>query len=112
ACAGEKQTVHSLKTALRHSALRYDAPESLRNAIRRKARTSVGTASMRFNPLLLWKSLAFGATALAFLVILLRPAMSDRNQLLSDAVASHVRSLMVENITDVSLGDDDTVKAG
>ena len=110
ACAGEKQAVHSLKTVLRHSALRYDAPESLRNEIRRKARTSAGTTSMRFNPLLLWKSLAFGATAFAVLVILLRPAMSDRDQLLSDAVASHVRSLMVEHLTDVASSDQHTVK--
>jgi anti-sigma factor RsiW len=65
---------------------------------------------MRFNPLLLWKSLAFGATAFAALVILLRPAMSDRDQLLSDAAASHVRSLMVEHLTDVTSSDQHTVK--
>ena len=93
ACAGEKQSVHSLKAALRQSSLRYDAPDSLRKEVRRMARTSSGATSPRFHSLLLWKFLAFGATAFAVLAILFPPARnSERDQLLNEAVASHVRS--------------------
>ena len=41
ACAGEKQSVHSLKAALRQSSLRYDAPDSLRKEVRRMARNEL-----------------------------------------------------------------------
>ena len=109
-CAGEKQSLRSLKAALRQSPLRYDAPASLRKEVRRMARASSGGNSTRFNPLLLWKSLAFGATALAMLAILLRPGISSHDTLLNEAVASHVRSLMVEHLTDVASSDQHTVK--
>jgi len=110
ACAAERQSIHSLTTALRQPALRYDAPDSLRKEVRQMVRTSGGATSARFNPLLLWKSLAFGATAFAVFVILSGPGMSGRDQLLNEAVASHVRSLMVEHITDVTSSDQHTVK--
>ncbi len=111
ACAGEKQSVHSLKAALRQSSFRYDAPDSLRKEVRRMARTSGGATSPRFHSLLLWKFLAFGATAFAVLAILLPPARnSERDHLLNEAVASHVRSLMAEHLTDVASSDQHTVK--
>ena len=111
ACAGEKQSVHSLKAALRQSSLRYNAPDSLRKEVRRMARTSGGATSPRFHSLLLWRFLAFGATAFAVLAILFPPARnSERDQLLGEAVASHVRSLMAEHLTDVASSDQHTVK--
>jgi len=111
ACAGEKQSVHSLKAALRQSSLRYDAPDSLRRDVRRMARTSGGATSPRFHSLLLWKFLAFGATGFAVLAILFpRAGNSARDPLLNEAVAGHVRSLMAEHLTDVASSDQHTVK--
>lgn len=110
ACAADRQSLHSLKAALRQPSLRYSAPRSLRNEVRQIGRKPVAATSPRFNPLLLWKSLTFGATAFALLAILLRPGLSDRDQLLNEAVASHVRSLMVEHLTDVPSSDQHTVK--
>ena len=110
ACAAEKKSVLSLKAALRQPPLRYKAPESLRKEVQRMVRPSGGAISRRFNPLLLWKSLALGTTALAFFAMLLRPGISERDQLLNEAVASHVRSLMVEHLTDVPSSDQHTVK--
>jgi anti-sigma factor RsiW len=111
ACASEKQSVHSLKAVLQQSSMRYNAPDSLRKEIRRMARTRSGETQSRFHSLLLWKSLAFGATAFAVLAILFRSAgISERDQFLSEAVASHVRSLMAEHLTDVASSDQHTVK--
>ena len=109
-CAGEKRSLQSLKAALRQSPFRYDAPASLRKEVRRIAHASGGTISTRFNPLLLWKSLAFGATAFAILAILLRPGITAHDTVLNEAVTSHVRSLMVEHLTDVASSDQHTVK--
>ena len=59
----------------------------------------------------LWKFLAFGATACAVFAILFPPARNpERDQLLNEAVASHVRSLMAEHLTDVASSDQHTVK--
>jgi len=111
ACAAEKKSLKSLKAALRRSSLRYDAPDSLRREVRRMARASGNkTRQLLFQSLRLWKSLAFGAAAVAFLAIVLRPGIFVRDQMLNEAVASHVRSLMAEHLTDVTSSDQHTVK--
>jgi len=111
ACAVENRSVRSLSVALRQSSLRYAAPDSLRREVRRMTRASGNETRPRlFQSVRLWKSLAFGATAIALLAIVLRPAISVQDQMLNEAVASHVRSLMAEHLTDVASSDQHTVK--
>ena len=110
-CAAEREAVQSLKKALRESPLRYKAPKSLRNELRRIAPARAdGTLRSLFQSLLLWKSLAFGAAAFALLVMLIRPGVTGRDQFLEGAISSHVRSLMAEHLTDVASSDQHTVK--
>ena len=110
-CATQQNSIHSLKKALGDSALRYSAPVSLREEVRRMAGRS-GDATMRniFQSLQFWRSLAFGATAFALFVILFRPGISDRGQLLKEAVNNHYRSLLVSHLIDVASSDQHTVK--
>ncbi|MGC9942088.1 MAG: anti-sigma factor [Verrucomicrobiota bacterium] len=116
ACAAESESLRLLKTALQQASLAYRAPDSLRKIVRQNIRPPAGVSGSepqpgRLSRLWLWKSLAFGATAFAVLAILLRPAgISQRDGLLNEAVASHVRSLMVGHLTDVASTDQHTVK--
>jgi anti-sigma factor RsiW len=111
ACVAEEKSVRSLKAALQQSSLRYRAPDSLRKEIRQMARASGSETRPRpFLSLRLWKWLAFSATAVAMLTILWRSGTSERDQVLNEAVASHVRSLMAEHLTDVASSDQHTVK--
>jgi anti-sigma factor RsiW len=111
ACAVERQTVESLKTALRQSSLRYKAPDSLRKELSRMAGAANGGARPSlFQSLLLWKSLTIGAVAFALLVMLFRPGLQEGNALLEEAVSSHVRSLMADHLTDVASSDQHAVK--
>ncbi|HEY5913223.1 MAG TPA: anti-sigma factor [Verrucomicrobiae bacterium] len=110
-CAAEREAVQSLKKALRESPLRCNAPESLRNELRRivLGRADRPPRSL-FQSLLLWKSLAFGAAAFALLATLTRSGISGRDQFLEEAISGHVRSLMAEHLTDVTSTDQHTVK--
>jgi anti-sigma factor RsiW len=113
ACAAEKTSLQSLHAALRRGGLNFHAPDSLKKDLRQFVRDLSEEKRPRkgFNPQWLWKFLAFGATAFALLTIFFQPAgISKHNQLLEEAVASHVRSLQVEHLTDVVSSDQHTVK--
>ena len=111
-CAAGKNSLQSLRSALQNNDLAYPAPNSLRNKVRKMARDSRDAANRRENNWQwLWKWLAVGATALAVLTMLLRPAgTSEHDQLVNEAVASHVRSMMANHLTDVASSERHTVK--
>jgi anti-sigma factor RsiW len=97
---------------LREPALRQRAPDFLRESVRqiaeppRREARSRETATAWF-----WKYWAFGATAFAALLLFLRPVgMSDHDRLVDEAIAGHVRSLMVAHLTDIVSSDQHTVK--
>jgi anti-sigma factor RsiW len=113
ACAAENKSLQSLRAALRKADLNFRSPDSLKNDVRQFVRDLSAEQRPRpqFKSPWLWKFLAFGAAAIALLTIFLRPAgISGRDQLLDEAVASHVRSLQAEHLTDVASSDQHTVK--
>jgi anti-sigma factor RsiW len=113
ACAAGHKSLQSLRAALRKGDLTYHAPESLEKDVRHFVRDLSDGKRTRetSNPQWLWKFLAFGATAFALLALFLRPAgISGRDELLNEAVASHVRSLQAEHLTDVASSDQHAVK--
>ena len=115
-CAQQMQKTRALSSALRSDALRFKAPASLRRNIE-----ALGKAPN--NPILAsesrsrkwgrgWASvaasvvLAFSASWIAF-----RATTPTRDELTSrEVISSHIRSLMVEHISDVVSTDKHTVK--
>lgn len=113
ACAAEKNSLQSLGAALRSGDLNFRAPDSLKKDLRQFVRDLSEEKKPRkeFNPSWFWKFIAFGATAFALLVIFLHPAgISEHDAFLNEVIASHVRSLQVEHLTDVVSSDQHTVK--
>ena len=109
-CAAEKNSIQSLREVLRQNDLAYRAPISLRKEIRKIARAS-GEDSRPHEHVWIWKLLTAGAMTFAVLTIFLRPeGMTDHDQLLNEAVASHVRSLQANHLADVLSSDQHTVK--
>ena len=113
ACAGclaENQSLRSLRSALRSSALTYSAPQSLRNSVREMALPPKPKTNSPRVPWL-WQWWSFGATALAALLLIMRPAGNGNgDQLADEMVSNHVRSLMASHLTDVVSSDQHTVK--
>jgi anti-sigma factor RsiW len=113
ACAAQMKSLQSLRAALRKGDLNFRAPDSLRKDLRQFVRDLNEGKKTRgnFGSQWLWKFFAFGATAFALLAIILRPTgISEHDALLDEVVASHVRSLQVEHLTDVASTDQHTVK--
>ena len=111
ACEQAKRSVQLLRTALRQSNLAYRAPNNLHARVLREIAGSEISKHPRKSSGFLWPWLAFGATAFAVLTLLLRPAgISEHDQFVNEAIAGHVRSLMVEHLTDVVSSDQHTVK--
>ena len=110
-CDASRRSLQSLRLALRQHDLAYRAPKSLRSRLLRTVRESNGDTTTRDHWQTLWRWLAVGATAFAVLTLLLRPAgISGHDQLVNEAIAGHVRSLMAEHLTDVASSDQHTVK--
>ena len=112
-CAAARTSLQSLSALLRNSDLNRPAPESLKRDVRQFVRDLNHDRPSRpaVDRPWLWKVLAFGAAAFALVTLFLRPAgMSDRDALLNELVACHVRSLQADHLTDVASSDQHTVK--
>jgi anti-sigma factor RsiW len=115
ACAAKLASLKSLHHAFSTGELAYRAPASLRDRVRQMSPTTSAAKGPQLPRLdWLWKLVAAGATAAVVLLLFLRPPDVSQNgrddQLLAEAVACHVRSLMPGHLTDVESSDQHTVK--
>jgi anti-sigma factor RsiW len=113
ACARAYTQQEALQAALRSSSLSYRLPETLlprvRAAVRRAANTHARPEGWSWR----WLSLGAAVACIAIVLwsvvpIMMGPPVQD--PLLQELVASHVRSLMVDHLTDVAASDTHSVK--
>jgi mycothiol system anti-sigma-R factor len=114
ACKQAYQLQTDLSDAIRTKARRYSAPAHLRTRIRSASGAGpVSAARSRMAP---WGWIGVGASfavavMMAWNLAFLGPgAPDDELKLADEAVANHVRSLMVNHLTDVASSDQHTVK--
>jgi len=115
-CARAYSNQRALRSAFKDSSLYYPAPAKLRKRIRSSLRqANKADATTRSLP---WRWLTVGASMACALLIALviwnavrgRVTTSGDDLLAQEIVSDHVRSLMVNHLTDVASSDQHTVK--
>jgi anti-sigma factor RsiW len=117
-CEGCRQTheqLRTLRTMVQHGGLSYDAPQALRRRIDASTKTHDRSRLLAGT---MWYSspriLAYAASCAILVIIawnLGRLSVGSRMDAVSDEViASHVRSLLADHLTDVPSADQHTVK--
>jgi anti-sigma factor RsiW len=115
ACARQSEEFNALRTAIRDGATYYSAGDDLRSRIRAAAGASEPRSRERDLrvPRYGW-GLIGAAAALALVAIIAKGGMfwppSRADQTAREVVADHVRSLMVNHLTDVLSSNQHTVK--
>ncbi|HWH78385.1 MAG TPA: zf-HC2 domain-containing protein, partial [Candidatus Binatus sp.] len=111
-CAQSIDERQAIRRGLKSPSLYFKAPDGLQKSIRHSLRQAAkAEAPPRwFNAP--WLKFAIPAAAAALVLITLMPLFRGpaRDDLAEEAVANHVRSLMVDHLADVASTDEHTVK--
>lgn len=112
-CAQAYERIRGLRSALTNNALRFEPSTDFERRLRSTLRKQDGSSAKPW--LLRWSWLAFSATVVgALLVVIVAAGMFRRpsaNDLVAqEIVSSHVRSMMANHLIDVESKDQHTVK--
>ena len=115
ACAARVASLRSLHQSLAEGELAYRAPASLHHRVRQIAPAAGARKESRPGyGQWFWKVFALGAAAAVIALVVMRPAGispgGQGDELISEVVSCHVRSLMPGHLTDVLSSDQHTVK--
>ncbi len=109
-CAARHDSPMALRAAITAQVSYHRADAALRRRVRAAVQAAAGTGRRRWP--VLWRPLA-AAAMIAFVAIgawQASAARAARDELAGDVLASHVRSLLGEHLTDVASTDQHTVK--
>ncbi len=109
-CAALRADIEAVRGLMREQAPYYRADEALRRRIAAALDRESGTRRLRVAPF--WAGAASGGAAIALaaslMLALLGPSVQD--QIASDVISAHLRSLMGTHLIDVASSDHHTVK--
>jgi anti-sigma factor RsiW len=115
-CAAQVESLQALKQTVGQRGVHFRTPEHVRAqvlaAISREAAMQAQSVGRAFNLLGFIRQWLFVPSLAAFaasLFLVLAP-VSDRSSTSDEVLASHVRSLLVDHLTDVATSDQHTVK--
>jgi anti-sigma factor RsiW len=111
-CLADVENLHALTSAIQTGSLRFKAPQRVKKKVQAAIRAESPGARRGFFD---WRWVgAFASVvlivALAWSLATQRANSSEEMLLVNDIVASHVRSMMANHITDVESSDSHTVK--
>src|SRR6185295_8981019 len=115
-CSEEFERQQALRSMLQRSDISFKAPSRLEKNLRLALRADEESGALKQprNPASFWLSLAASAAFVTLLVwnaaVRPLPQPTDDVQVAEEVVANHVRSLMVDHLTDVESTDSHTVK--
>jgi anti-sigma factor RsiW len=109
-CRGMEQQLRALREALAAAAPAYSVPSHLRRNIRAALRREARTTESVFSPWLVFATGAVCAALLLGFVFFQTNRGSRGNEIVSQVVANHVRSLLATHLVDVISSDQHTVK--
>jgi anti-sigma factor RsiW len=111
-CADAYGTLQSLRSELSVQELAFKAPQSLHKRIRKALRVEAKAEGPSWAAGWRWlsASVSLAAVAALALAIVPRARSGGDDRLIDELISGHVRSLMVEHLTDVASSDKHTVK--
>jgi anti-sigma factor RsiW len=109
ACTQNYEGLRSLQSRLSDNALRFEPPAGLEKRLRSSLRKEKESPIVRWRWLVAATSLV-AAVVIIWTVVAVSSRQSPDDVLAQEVVASHVRSLMADHLTDVPSSDRHTVK--
>jgi anti-sigma factor RsiW len=111
-CSATLRNHDALRSSMSSASLVFAPPRDLEARIRRAGRREIMRQELRVQPWWQWSAASLAAVLAAALSwsIAANRAESPDQRALSELVASHVRSLMVDHLVDVESSDRHTVK--
>ena len=111
-CAHSLEERQTLLSGLKSPSLYFKAPDALQKSIRHSLRQAAKSESPSRWFDAPWLKIAMPAAAAVLVLITLMPLFRNppSDRLAEEAVANHVRSLMVDHLADVDSTDEHTVK--